>query len=260
MKVRQFRVPAAVAARRLFADRAGLIVAAIFYVMVTSVLSGLWRVGATAAGGAVVGYSAVALTWYVATTEISINAIRIRLIEEIGTDIADGSIAVELLRPLPSVMVRLAVETGQALARGAALVPVGIVLCWVTAGPPPSWRALALVPPALVLAIAANLALQHAVAGVAFWLRDARSVWFLYQKVVFIVGGMLLPLEVLPGWLHDVAIKLPFMAMAYVPGRLAAGFFEPELLLVQAGWVVVLVATAVAMFAAGQRRLQVVGG
>lgn len=260
MRARQIGVPAAVSARRLYTDRAGLIVSVIFYVMVTSVLAGLWRVGAAAAGGAVVGYSAVALTWYVATTEISINAIHIRLIEEVGTDIGNGSIAMELLRPLPAVAVRLAVETGRALARASVLAPVGVVLCLVAAGPPPSWAALGLVPPALVLAIATNLAMQHAVAAVAFWQRDARSVWFLYQKVVFILGGMLLPLEVLPGWLHDVAIRLPFMAMAYAPGRLAAGYFEPELLLVQAGWLAVLLGTAVAMFATGQRRLQVVGG
>jgi hypothetical protein len=45
-----------------------------------------------------------------------------------------------------------------------------------------------------------------------------------------------------------------------VPGRLASGHAEPELLLVQLGWVAVLAAAAVAAFAAGERRLQAVGG
>jgi ABC-2 type transport system permease protein len=53
--------------------------------------------------------------------------------------------------------------------------------------------------PALVLAVTANLSLQYAVAASAFWLGDARATWFLYQKLVFILGGMLLPLEVMPG-------------------------------------------------------------
>jgi ABC-2 type transport system permease protein len=77
---------------------------------------------------------------------------------------------------------------------------------------------------------------------------------------VFILGGMLLPLEVLPEVLREVAMALPFMAMAYAPARLASGHVEPWLLLVQAGWLVVLAAGAGAVFAAGQRRLQVVGG
>jgi ABC-2 type transport system permease protein len=71
---------------------------------------------------------------------------------------------------------------------------------------------------------------------------------------------MLLPLEVLPHGIERVAKLLPFMAMSYAPARLASGHFEPALLLVQLGWLVVLSAVAVAVFAAGERRLQVVGG
>ena len=114
--------------------------------------------------------------------------------------------------------------------------------------------------PSLALAITANLALQYILAGTAFWLRDTRAMWFLYQKLVFILGGMLLPLEVLPGVLRDAAFHLPFLAMAYAPARLASGHFEPSLLLVQAGWRVVMVAAAAAVFSLGQRRVQVVGG
>jgi ABC-type uncharacterized transport system permease subunit len=50
------------------------------------------------------------------------------------------------------------------------------------------------------------------------------------------------------------------MALAYAPARLASGHFEPGLLLVQAFWLVVMLGAATAAFAAGQRRLQVVGG
>ena len=112
----------------------------------------------------------------------------------------------------------------------------------------------------LVLAVACNLAAQHAFAGAAFWIRDARSTWFLYQKLVFILGGMLMPLQVLPGWLHALAGALPFMAMAYAPARLASGHLDPQLLVVQLAWLAVLAGAAAAVFGAGERRLQVVGG
>ena len=146
------------------------------------------------------------------------------------------------------------------MATLAALAAAGALAAWVLSGPPPSWSALALAAPSLVLAVACNLALQHAVAAASFWIRDARSAWFLYQKLVFILGGMLLPLQVLPDALYAVAVRLPFAAMAYAPARLASGHFEPMLLLGQLGWLVVLVGLAVATFSAGQRRLQVVGG
>jgi ABC-2 type transport system permease protein len=232
----------------------------LFYFIVVAVLSALWRAAAAASQGQVAGYSAAALTWYIATSEAAICALNIRLIEEVGDEIASGSVAVELLRPFPVIAVRLAVHTGRGLARLACLIACGAVMAWIVVGAPPSRSAALLAVPALALAVACNLALQHAVAAVAFWLRDARSAWFIYQKFVFILGGMLLPLEVLPAGLHSAATKLPFMAMAYAPARLASGHFEPGLLLVQTGWLAILVGAATAAFAAGQRRLQVVGG
>jgi ABC-2 type transport system permease protein len=259
VNVRRLGVPGAVAARRMLADRGALVFAAIFYLLVGGVLAALWQTAA-GPGGTIAGYSGQALTWYVFASEAAICAISQRLIEEVGDEIAAGAVTVELLRPLPVVLVRLAVQTGRRVAQLAVLVVMGGTGAWLLAGPPPSAAGALLAVPALVLAVAANLALQHTVAAVAFWLRDAKVGWFLYQKLVFILGGMLLPLEVLPGALQAVAFALPFMTMAYVPARLAAGHVEPLLLLVQAGWLAALVGTAAAVFAAGQRRLQAVGG
>jgi ABC-2 type transport system permease protein len=169
-------------------------------------------------------------------------------------------VATELLRPASVLVVRLASTIGNALPRLAVCIAAGAGLSLVTVGAPPSGAALVLALPALVLGVTCNLAAQHAFAAAAFWIRDARSTWFLYQKFVFILGGMLLPLEVLPDWLHRVAAALPFAAMSYAPARLASGHVEPGLLLVQLAWLAVLSLAAGAAFAAGERRLQVVGG
>lgn len=250
------------AARRVLAERGGIVVSMGFYVAVVSVVASLWRTAAAAGGGHVVGYSAVALTWYIAASESATIALNIRLIEDIGNDIAGGSIVVELLRPASVLLVRVANEVGRALPRLGVLATLGIGVAFVVSGGhgPPNPAALLLAAPALVLAITVNVVAQHAFAGIAFWIRDTRSTWFLYQKFVFIIGGMLLPLEVLPTGLERASRLLPFMAMAYAPARIASGHFEPELLLVQLGWLVVLGGVAVAVFAAGERRLQVVGG
>lgn len=258
-RARRLAVPAWMSAHRLLADRGGLVVAAIFYVIVSTVLSALWR-AAAGEHGSIAGYSANSLTWYIFAAEAATCAISIRLIEEVGEEIATGAVAVEMLRPLPVVAVRLAVEAGRSLARLAVLLAIGTVVAWVMAGPPPSATAAVLALPAFALAVTANLALQHAVAAAAFWLRDARATWFLYQKLVFLLGGMLIPLELLPGLLRSVAFALPFMTMAYVPARLASGQVDPALLLGQAGWLACLTGAAVTLFSAGQRRLEVAGG
>lgn len=253
-------VAARTAARRVLAEPGGLAVAIGFYVIVVAVLAGLWRVAAGANGGAVAGYSAVALTWYIATSEAATVSLDIRMIDTIGRDIGSGAVAAELLRPAPVLGVRVASEVGRAMPRLAACAVAGGAVATVTAGGPPRPAALLLAAPSLVLAVTCNIVAQHAFAAASFWLRDAGSAWFLYQKLVFILGGMLIPLEALPSWLADVAAVLPFAAMSYAPARLASGHVEPELLLQQVGWLGVLLVAAAAAFAAGERRLQVVGG
>jgi ABC-2 type transport system permease protein len=260
MSARAFLVTLQTAVRRSLADRGALALTFGFYVVVTAVLGSLWRAAAESGGGTVAGYSAAALTWYIATSEAATIALNVRLIEEVGDDIVSGAVATELLRPASVLGVRLASAIGNALPRLALCITVGTVLSLHAVGGPPSAGGVALAVPALVLGVACNLAAQHAFAAAAFWVRDARSAWFLYQKLVFILGGMLLPLEVLPDWLHRIAVVLPFAAMSYMPARLAAGHVEPGLLLAQLGWLAVLSLAAATAFAAGERRLQVVGG
>ncbi|WP_158220306.1 ABC-2 family transporter protein [Kineosporia sp. A_224] len=257
--LRRLAVPAATASRRVLADRGGLVTSVVFFLLVSVVLSALWR-AAAGPSGTVVGYTAAELTWYAFAAEAAVCTIDLRLIERIGEDISSGSVAVEMLRPLPVVAVRLAVESGRALGRLVALVVVGSGAAWLLAGPPPDALHGLLALVSLALGVVVNVAAQHVVASAAFRLRDVRATWFLYQKTVFILGGMLLPLEVLPGALRTLALWCPFMAMAYAPARLATGQGTALLLLVQAGWLVVLVAAAAFVFARGQRRLEVVGG
>jgi ABC-2 type transport system permease protein len=260
VSARALWVSLVVAARRSAADRGGLAFSAGFEAMVVIVLGALWQAATAAHGGQVAGYSAVALGWYVAMAESAAVPIDVRLIEHVGTDIADGTITAERLRPVAVLGVRVATEVGRALPRLAACVVVGGAVTLLLRGAPPDAPALALAAPALVLAIAVNVVAQHAVAAAAFWVRDARSAWFLYTKLVFILGGLLIPLEALPHGLEVTAKALPIMAVAYVPARLASGHREPLLLLEQVAWLVVCGALAALAFAAGERRLRTVGG
>jgi ABC-2 type transport system permease protein len=250
----------ATAARRNTSDRSALLVNVVFYVIVSSVLSALWRAAAEANGGEIVGYSALAVTWYALAAEAATVSLNMRTIEVVCDDIASGAVAAELLRPASVLGVRISMAVGAAIPRVALCCATGAVLGPIVAGAPPSMLGVALAVPALVLAVTCNLVAQHAVASLAFWTRDIRAIWFLYLKVVFVLGGMLLPLQVLPDALERTAMLLPFVTMAYVPSRLASGHVEPGLIALQVVWLGVLLLGARAAFGAGERRLQVVGG
>ncbi|MEZ5280257.1 MAG: ABC-2 family transporter protein [Acidimicrobiales bacterium] len=249
------RRSAAAEASKVAGDRGGLMVSGAFVIVVVAMLSALWRAAAEANGGAVVGYSAVALVWYVTVSEIATISQRMQFIDELGDDIGSGRVDAALLRPVPMFYLVWAAQVGGMVPRLAVCTAAAVPLSLIVIGAPPSWASLCLAAPALFLGLVVNITAQHVFAAVAFWLRNSRATWFVYQKFVFVVGGMLLPLEVLPDWLETLARWLPFMAMAYVPARLAAGFFEPELLLIQLAWLVVAFISAAAVFSWGERRL-----
>ena len=176
-----------------------MVVAVAFYVVIVATLSGLWRVAVDANGGDLAGYSAVALTWYIITSEAAIVSVNAKHIEDIGNDIAQGTVAVEMLRPASVLGIRMATQVGRGLPAGRGAVgrrchrrhdrgrrPAASRRrsssrrrAWCSPSPPTSspstrWRRC------------------------AFWIRDAGSIWFLYMKAVFILGGMIIPLELLP--------------------------------------------------------------
>lgn len=234
---------------------AALVVHGVFYLMVASVLSGLWRVAVTATGGTMVGYDPTAVVWYIATTEAAILGVRARLIEDEGDEIVTGRIELDLLRPASVFPLKFAAQLGETAPKLVCNVAFGVIWAWFFGGAAPNGPRLALAGLALVLAVMVNIAAQLATVTLSFWLRDVRSTWFLYQKLVFVLGGMLLPLEVLPSAVESVAKALPFMAMAYVPGRLAAGYGDWSLLGLQVLWLAVMVATGTIGYRAGAARM-----
>jgi ABC-2 type transport system permease protein len=246
--------------RRALGQPGELSVRILFYTFILIVFAALWSSATAARGGVIAGYGYAAMMWYVVGAEAAVIAINPRLIETIGTAVGDGTIATEMLRPASVVGFRMAAELGEAAVRLICALVVGIAFAIAVVGPPPNAAAGIAAVPAALVAVMCSLAAQHAFAAAAFWLDDAKSSWFLYQKLIFLLGGMLLPLELLPGWLEQAARILPFWTMAYVPARLLSGHADLELLLVQAGWLIVLAAGAVCAFRAGERRLQVAGG
>jgi ABC-2 type transport system permease protein len=248
------------AAGRVLRRPGELAVRLLFYIVILVVFTALWPAAAEASGGSIEGYTAIALLWYVTVAEGAVIATKPRMIEDIGNDIGSGAVATEMLRPVSVFGLRFATEMGEALVRLAMALVMGGAFMWLAKGGPPSGVGLALAVPSAVLAVGANLAAQHAFGGVSFWLNDAKAAWFLYMKFIFLLGGMLMPLQLFPAWLERISWVLPFWTMSYAPARLASGHLELWLFAGQAAWLVALFGISVAVFAAGERHLEVAGG
>jgi len=246
--------------RRGISSPADVLVRLGFYLIVLVVTGALWHAALDANGGELAGYDVVALIWYIAAAQAAHLGPRTRTIEEVGDEIGSGTVAVQMLRPVSVVGLRMSSELGEAVVRVAAAAVVAAPFLLLTVGAPHSVPAAAVALPAALLGCTVSIAAQHAFGGIAFWLLDARSTWFLWSKLVFLAGGLLLPLELLPAGFANIARVLPWAAMAYVPGRIAAGHLDWWLIGSQVVWLAISLVLAVGVFSFGERRLQVVGG
>ena len=252
---------AATALRQSLSERAAVVGRAGFYAIILLIFSRLWTV--VIESGALPGRSAAELLWYLAITEwviLSLPPIHLDIEHEVRT----GDIACRLPRPLSYVGAKLAEGAGDALLRMATLGAAGIALAWVLGGGlPADPRGLVFVVPLGLLAVAVGLMFHAAIGLGAFWLQDCAPIYWIWQKLAFILGGLLLPLEIYPAWLREIALWTPFSALMHGPGRMSfgwdpafAGLVTLRLLL----WAAVAALLLVVVYRRALRVLDVNGG
>ena len=223
----------------------------------------LWHVTYAATGSKVLnGLSVRDTMWYLLLAE-TIELGRPRLARVISQQVKDGSIVYLLNKPYNFLLYQLACGLGESLPRMGILFVLGGALVWAMAGPAP---ALASWPAALMALVGAWL-LHFCVNGLiglaAFVAEEVAPFEWIYQKLVFILGGMLIPLDFYPTWLQTLAKDLPFAYMMYGPARL---FVQPDTQLfiqIIAGqilWLAVIGGLLILAFSRGMRRLAINGG
>ena len=142
------------------------------------------------------------------------------------------------------------------------MLPVGIALGWALTGVPPGGASLLMLAPSYVAAVTL-IHCSYLMCGVAcLWVGEGRPVFFLYQKLIFLLGGLLWPLAFYPGWLQTVAWFTPFPAMIAVPGGFALELTFGQLGLHMAGqygWLALFLGLCALTERAMRRRITAVG-
>jgi ABC-2 type transport system permease protein len=150
--------------------------------------------------------------WYVAVTEW-VTLAQPHLYLEIERDVRNGDIAYHLTRPVSYLKLKLASTFATALLGMAILFIPGTVASYLlTGGLPRDLRVL----------MSCTLILQFGILiGLcAFWLQDCGPVYWIWQKLLFVLGGLLVPLEVYPAWLRNFALWTPFSAAIHGPASM----------------------------------------
>jgi viologen exporter family transport system permease protein len=239
------------------ATRSGMIV--IFMI----VFFQLWNVTYAASGSKVLnGLTLRDTMWYLLLAE-TLELGRPRLARLISEQVKDGSIAYLLNKPYDFLLYQLSLGLGESLPRMGMLFILGGALVWAMAGPPPGLLNWPFAAVALTGAWLLHFCFNGLIGLAAFVAEEVAPFEWIYQKLVFILGGMLIPLDFYPVWLQGVAKAFPFAYMMYGPARL---FVRPEMqvfiqiILGQIFWLAVLGGLLALAFTRGTRRLAINGG
>lgn len=227
--------------RRALAERAALAGRLLLYVLILVIFRQIWM--ATPLDELTTQtLSAADLLWYVAITEWIVFAAGnpYRSVEE---QILSGDIESALVRPVPFAVATLAEWAGGAAFNLLAIGACGLATAAMLTGTVP--LAAATLPPLLLsagIACAIALLFQLQVGYAAAWIGSAAPVFWIWQKLLFVFGGLLLPLTLYPEPLRDAAAAGPFAAMLFAPASLVLG--EPhtaaQTIGVQFAWLILL--------------------
>lgn len=223
----------------------------------------LWRVTYASAGTATInGLSLSNTMWYLVLTEtIELSHPRPGLV--ISESVKDGSIAYTLNKPYDFLLYHFSNAMGETLFRGAINILIGSTIVWWLVGAVPNPLSWLLVIPTMVGAWTLNFCISAFIGLAAFSIEDISALQWIYQKLAFVLGGLLIPLDFYPGWLQAICKTLPFAAISYEPARLFIAPTMTRFLIVfgmQAAWIVGIGLLLTIVYRRGLRQLAVNGG
>jgi ABC-2 type transport system permease protein len=224
-------------ARQALSERAELYGRVAFFAVILGVFSSLWN----AVGRLPVAGSAEDLVWYLAATEwILLSAPQLH--SEVQEELRRGDLVLRWVRPVSYTGSVLAQGLGALCVRAPILGLTAFCCAYAFTGSVPAGAALGATFALGLLASALLMSFYLTLGICAFWLTDVSPLYWLWQKALFVLGGLMLPLGFYPQWLARLAGLTPFPSVLCFPASFLLGvpLGEAGLVLTQLlGWVTV---------------------
>ncbi len=223
----------------------------------------LWKVTYAASGTDVInGLTLSNVLWYLMMAE-TIELGRPPLARTISENVKDGSIAYLLNKPYDFLLYQLSTTMGETIFRAVMNAFFGGVVVFWLVGAPEHPEGFIIALPAILSAWILHFCVTVMIGLSAFVVEDVSAFTWIYQKLAFLFGGMIVPLDFYPTWLQTLARALPFSSMTYGPARL---FVTPTMdlfinvMALQIIWIVVLAVLLTMAYRRGVAYLTVNGG
>ena len=148
----------------------------------------------------------------------------------ISTDIYEGSLTRYLLYPTSYFWFKYAEHLGSLIPALVQLVLFGAISLVLLELPPDVTITPATAAMAAASVVVANLLhflLLYPLQGVAFWADNVWSLNVMFRFASQMLGGLLLPLSLFPGWSQPLLDALPFAYLFYFPVMVLLGKVSP---------------------------------
>lgn len=183
----------------------------IFEMTCLLIFAHIWKVAAAKVGA--VELDASLLLWYIAFNEWILIAVP-DIEMDMEHELKSGQLAYFLPRPISYLGAKFVEGLGALLVNMLALGAVGFAFSWI-------WtEALPLAPFAFFLALVLgilggilSLVFTMVIGISAFFVNEVEPWRWVWEKCLFMMGGLMLPLTVYPQWLQSIASWTPFPAI-----------------------------------------------
>lgn len=262
-KLAKYAAYAQVTVRSQLAYVLDFLTRSLFLLVILFIFFQLWSVTFAQVGEQqIAGYTFEQMIWYLAVAESVILAAP-KLNAKVEAEVKNGDIAYQLTRPASYLLMHYGSYMGEAAIRVTVNLLLGSALATLWFG----WTMPGLnVPLCLLVMVGAftvSFLLTMLISLCAFWVEETRGLDFVYNKLLFTIGGMLLPLEMFPDSLRAVSEWLPFQTVAYFTAKTAVRPDASEVLrmiAIQWGWAALLAIAAALVYRKGVHKLNVNGG
>lgn len=233
-------------------------------VIIMFVFVQLWKVtyGSTSSE-AFAGYSLAEVIWYLVATEAIITSLpRIHAI--LDAEVKDGDLAIRLNKPYNYLLFHYSTFLGEGLVRlGTTMLTGGLTAYLLVGGFAFRWEALPVLVVVYITTQAMHFCYNASVGLCAFWMEDTAGLFLLTDRLKWIFGGFLMPIELYPDAARRIVELLPFRHMIAGPARLFVKFEWAglgHLLLSQTVWLLIFGLLCAGIYQLGVRRVDVNGG
>jgi ABC-2 type transport system permease protein len=226
----------------------------------------IWKATYAHGAGAIGGLTFEQMTTYTVVGWMARAFYFNNLDRDIASEIRDGSVAIQFIRPYNYIVVKIMQGLGEGLFRFLLFSLPGLLVASLLF--PVKWPAdpgrWAIFLVMLLFAFLINSQINIVTGLFAFFLENNEGLMRMKRIAVDLFSGLLLPISFFPGWAAAVLKVLPFQAITYLPNAVLTGKETGagvvQALGVQALWFVLLLIPIYVLWNRARTRLFVQGG